>query len=298
MSTLRILPRRLNYGDPVNRTAPLNRGRTVWFLTLPQMRGASTWVDLVGSVGRKYRATRVPASGPPKWVGQSRPSGWGSFDFDASGTQYLTIDATTSLLESSTEITWAYWSTAGDTIERWPFCQFNNSGAAGWGTCYGNNGSGGIISVPWSGDLVNFGVTGTRVLTIDRWYRITSRLQVRGGNKYLSLWINGTLDVEAIRNDSDIVTTNNAKMGVRADLTHGYMWGQVDDCTGWNRALSDDEIRYDYVASSTGYQRELNWLSDGPVINSAAAVTTFIPLISDGELISPSSLIGRGLIHT
>jgi hypothetical protein len=74
----------LNYGNPVNPLAPLNRGLVGWWLNLPSRGKGNTVFDLCG----KYHGTLTNG---PTWSGAlGRPGGFGAVTFDGSN-DYITL---------------------------------------------------------------------------------------------------------------------------------------------------------------------------------------------------------------
>ena len=83
MLTLPGLPRSLYYGNLVNRASPLNRGRDVWCLCLPQRGRGDSLLDIAGA--RHGAFTNGAAWGD----NFSRPGGFGSLRVVAASDQYV-----------------------------------------------------------------------------------------------------------------------------------------------------------------------------------------------------------------
>jgi hypothetical protein len=91
----------LNYGNPVNRQAPLNRGLVSWWMNLPQRRGGTRFLDLCG----RHHGTLTNG---PTWGGPLNPGGWGSLVFTSG--KYVSIPDAASL-DLTVNWTVSYWYT-------------------------------------------------------------------------------------------------------------------------------------------------------------------------------------------
>lgn len=239
------LPRVLNYGNPVNRAAPLNSGLVAWWLSLAQATGGGRILDL----NKRLNATLTNGAKPS---GQRRQSGFGSYLFDGTN-DYATCAGPGGSWSAFTLVGWVKPTSLGD-FER--FVSFN---------------------LPRLGIMANGRLT-AEFSGVDRFSSVG--LVTTGSWQHVGLVYSDTLRCEFWKNGTLDTSIGSPSFGSQSPGTcyigsyNGailFFDGVLDDWRVYNRALTANEMKLLYNASRTGYQRELNWLDRPWLVNSAAA---------------------------
>ena len=227
---MRFGPSTINYGQPVNRDAPLNRGLVGWWLNLPMTQGGGRLLDLCG----KNHGVKT---GSPTWSGLTPPGGLGGSVGLVPSAYYLTPSLSSLISESSFTFAVSIWPTASTYTRIATF-----GPEIGWST-------GGNI---WVVHISTADFTASGTVTLNAWNRIV-------------LTRNGTT-VEFFKNGVSIGSGTVAFTYTIGTLSIGQgtndpYTGNLDNVVMWDRPLSASEIKADYNASRTGYQLELNRVS-------------------------------------
>lgn len=249
-----LLPRRLYYGNPVNPTAPLNRGRIIWFLNLPKNRGSSRFHDFYGLQASLFNGA--------SWSGLSRPSGHGSLSFDGTN-DYALYPATGGrvLVDGLTEMSAAvsFRTEVGQASTALVSIPETSAGSTGVLIYCVSTSSIGIYIQATGSDavLATSGVT----YQDGNWHRLLMTYSVMGN--FCRLYYDGILHTQTPGLSSIDIDAASNELNIGRFGTLGWHFnGQLDDVCVWNRGLSNSEAWQDYRASTTGYKRELNWLPD------------------------------------
>jgi Concanavalin A-like lectin/glucanases superfamily len=273
----RVALRTLNYANPVNLEAPLNRGLVSWWQVLPQRLGGVRLLDLQGK--NHLTLTNMGASGATSgWGATTRPGGMGELRGDGSN-DYLTAP-----LQASMNL-------AQGTVAVWTKRRSAASGEqmiVSWGD--GSVNGDALFSLSWP-DTTNV----LRVLLASAgayvWRGDTSNsfgpglwwyVAVSVGPAGNSLFVNGVPQTLTYANGS---ATSSAFLStiysVLVSLDVGrlncvnfpvYYPGAVDDLRLYNRALAPAEVRALYQASRRRYPQELRWRSPLHLVPVAAEV--------------------------
>ena len=283
----RVAPRTLDYGNPVNTEAPLNRGLVAWWLMLPQRHGGSTWWDLVarrpGVLTNLGPSTATRGYGPTR-----RPGGWGELRGDAWTTANtgVVVPNTSALNFGTGDFTilfWLYVTTLPGGADKSHALLRKTTGAVsapGWYFNVGtwNGGSATTYQVEWwFTAMTNFGdaicVTPGGSQSTGAWYAMAARRQ---GTTAL-LWalgptglVSGTVTHASV----GLSVTNTDTMRLvtyDASLGNYALPGKVDDLRFYNRRLSDIDVRQWVQASKRRYPQELRWRSPLHLVPLAAA---------------------------
>src|SRR5215471_4571503 len=105
MALALLTTRLLDYQQPVNWAAPLNRGLLGWWLVLPQRLGGSRWLDLVGRAAATL-VTTLPSGSTSGWGPSRRLGGLGELRFDGTN-GYADLGAPFPTLGSA--YSWSLW---------------------------------------------------------------------------------------------------------------------------------------------------------------------------------------------
>lgn len=233
-------------GNAVNRSAPLNRGLTAWWLHLPNRLGCGgvTFRDLTGS----YHGTLTNS---PTWNGLRNPGGFGSLLFNDSN-NYVTTSASS----VSTTYSFSAWC-----------CLNANGNYPMVVTGTGNNCD---LRFEANTRVPQFrGTAGSSVIALNTWVHLC----VSVSSATATLYVNGKSEATGSAGSPSL---SSLQIGRRSDGF--YFPGWINDVRFYSsRALSASEVSALYRASMAGYQNELNW-QRYPVIESPqAAVTSVVP---------------------
>ena len=248
--------RSLNYGDPLNTKAPLNRGLTGWWCRLPLSSGGFLGRDLTG----RFDATVYQlglSEATRGWGSTRRPGGWGEVRHDGS-TGYV-YQGASGLLTS----TW--FAALAGTMAVW---LLPTAAAPSFSSSW--NGRGALIDAGGNFGLVQLNLSGTN----DRlWaFNYTSSTDNRVGVTYtMNEWVH----LAWVHSGSTLLLYKNGRLGGTASsgtislASHLYFgqgyssnpsWqGAMDDIRFYNRALSASEVAALYNATCQGYPQELTW---------------------------------------
>lgn len=246
------------YGQPVNWSHPLNRGRLAWWLPLPWWSGGIRLQDLCG----KAHGTLTDG---PTWSGRRGRPGALAPELQFDGTNDYVL---TSNLDTGSVFTLAFWArneATSSTIRA--VCRSSAANAASlyrWsdGTwAFYTEGS-------TNNALTSTGATGTA------WTHVVGVYD--GTTKYL--YINGVL------HNSFVVTTGasgSAAFRIGGDAFSQMWQGGIGDGRVYNRALSASEVQQLYQLSRRGYPGVLNrlpvWTAFGEDAGGGALATIVFP---------------------
>lgn len=258
------LPRVLNCGNPVNRTAPLNRGLVDWFVILPQFSGGY----LMRNACDATRHAKLTA-GSAYWSrsGLKRPSGYGSF-YDTAVTMQPGFTKA-KRLDACTAFTVSCWIRirtglgANDsffgTWDIGPVKQQFSRFSSGMQWFMRNNADSAEASITIASASISTNAWHHFVFTAD------------GAN--LNAYLDGASAASAVALTGPYLKTGSGLWYWTYGRTKGSGCPQ-DDLRHYDRALTGSEVRQLYDASRTGYQRELNWLDRPWLSNSVAGGAT------------------------
>lgn len=280
----------VDLSNPVNKSDPLNRDLTNWWLHLPGGGKGNTLLDLC------RRAPLTLSSDVVRSGSMGRAGGMGSVRFD--GDNSYASGAITPLSRPLTVTGWVMQHTAasgGRNLVR------HDSGANdGWAIVI-TNGFPDYLAFAWGGVEIYYFTTLS--MSLNTWRFFACTVPNNGGTAvgYLSD-ANGTLMTQSSATGSMIGTPNQMHIG-------GLSWfsaaidGSIDDVRIHNRVLSATEIRAIYQASRQGYLTQLNH-NYSVAIDSATAPPTVLGGARfrsyDADLSSPvnwSDPLNRGLRH-
>lgn len=255
------LPKVLNYGQPVNCTAPLNRGLKVWLRALPLFIGGGRVLDLC-------KSNNGARTGTTAWSGLAPVGGRGSISTPGTSANWVNcgtipnVDASVACSFSG----WIYRAATGDIP------------AAGFSGGVGDN----CFSCIWFSDANVYitasaasNVFGSFSLTGTGWHHIACVFDGSGaGNSTrLLVYADGVSRTLSFSGTIPAALGTVSPFGLGRDHNNRYGKGNYDDWRVYpNRVLSANEVLSLYNASRTGYRRELNWL-DRPWVLNAAAVS-------------------------
>lgn len=238
----------LNYGNLVNRQASLNRNLLQWIRVLPQRFGGLTiWNALNYNNG----TISAPAGGNSNvWSRISPPGGFGSLYFNGGVGGTNSIDFN---LETITgDLTTACWikTPSPANLQVLIGCHPDpGSPYPGWSI---------FLSVITS-SKINFWsqgygawVSGNTAIGTN-WTHIAVSLI----GTSLTFYINGIPD-GTVTTAAPTSYTGSKRLGATASGGLYPYIGYMDDIRIYNRGLSNTEIAQLYLASITGYQKELN----------------------------------------
>ena len=239
----RLPPNAINLGQPVNRSAPLNRGLVAWWLAIPQRMQGNRFLDLCGV------SHGVLRSGPLWSSPLGRPGGLGSIFFDG-----VNDDILAPTISIAADISFSLWakivaySGQGFFIQKGPV----NSQ---WALYY---------------DISFIRITGGSATTYSVaapsngvWHHFVGTISGTTGTIYIDGISAGSGTITAIANGSGSICIGSFDGGY-------YISGNLDDVRLYNRILSASEAWQLYNASRTGYRNELN-RTRRPIAMEAAA---------------------------
>lgn len=252
----------IDYGNPVNRAAPLNRGLVGWYRNLPGQNTGATCPDLCG------RNPGTLTNGVLRQSGAGMPYSSGSYQFDGSDDSIVHSWNTSPLITDFSVAIWFNQTDAGSGAGR-ILCAHASSVSAndGWRLSNFSSGNftftlGGVgnydlsTAMPY-GEWIWWCVTVSN-LTLNYYIRsVTTGYQSGGFPIFAS---SGT---PAIFSQSSDVFSSAYEFK-----------GRTDDIRLYDRAIVESEASSLYNASRTGYVNELNRISR-PIGVKAAAGSAF-----------------------
>jgi hypothetical protein len=272
----------INLGNPVNPSAPLNRGLITWWLALPGLAKSQTWVNLV--------IKNNPAFGQfinsPTWTNAFlRPGGFGySLLTNNAGQRYVNSNILVSDPKLTSAGSFAFWARpaniAASGIREFSFGATDNAANEFAFQHFSDNN----LYVGWFSGGVDHRVIISA--TTAGWSQGT-------WSRWTLTWINGGAcvlyrDGKSIGSTNSI-STNSLGSTIFLGSVNGNpiltFEGWVDDYKLWNRALSTSEVFEEFMASSSGYQRELNRITRRRNIFGTAAPVTTSPRITNLPLL-------------
>lgn len=234
----------IDYGAPANPAAPLNRGLSAWWLTLPNRRGL-TWFDL-------YNRTNGTLTLGPLWHGGGRVGGYGSLSFDGSD-DYVALGSTspTAIATPISITAWVYMTANGS----YP-CIISRTGAFNEATAkwvFYCEGAGRQLKFAAGGTLVT---TFATAITTGEWTFVGISADTTDATYYLhGGGASATSSHSGISEPS--YSTETAAIGRWGDAAGGNWPGYIDDVRLYNRKLTVADFAAIRAASLVSYQVEL-----------------------------------------
>jgi hypothetical protein len=258
----------INYGNPINRDWPVNRGLVGWWMCLPQRRGGQRFTDLTAN----HHGT---LSGLPPWAGQGRPGGFGSLKFTKGSAQYVIVapsPAPSARLNITTDMTICGWFRCnGDytNLNALAACADSTGNFANWALKFGDtNGK-------WQFcNTTAHQLTSTLTVGDDDWRWVCATRKGTTGSWDLTLYFNGVFDSTAntaTNPSGGSYGVNIGRFGDYNGAANYYATGFMDDIRIYNRCLSDNEVAALYADSVTGYPRGLNRITRPLCLTPGAA---------------------------
>lgn len=247
----------IDYGNPVNRLSPLNRGLVAWWIGLPAQPQVGRLRDIAsktegvlqnglswnGITGDNLPAQRLLFDGSDDYVRFSSAYGITAYPFTTSVYVKFTSVGGTQCIFS-----------------------FNYSGTDD--VYWGLECRGGVASMTARNtSFVN--IAGTTSLTTTDWWHICG---VYTSATSRELFVNGRSEGTSSTSVSLAATTNQVLIGRLRDVSPtDYTSAYIGEARMWNRALSGDEVWAVYQSIRTGYQNELNRISRPVGVKKASA---------------------------
>jgi hypothetical protein len=256
-----LTPRRLDYANPVNWEAPLNRGLVAWWQVLPQRMGGARWLDLTG-----YRPMALPGLGPSDatqgWGPTRRPGGLGELRLSGGAAARGELAPLTALNGAS-----------GVTIAGWAWQRVLDQIAYLWDTFLTGNpywsfstwSDGNIyLEVSPAGGTAWGAIDYSTVVAAQTWFHLAIVFDGSGAANAdrLKLYVNGVPRTLSYSGVGAIPATwpapPTAIVTFARSQGSGNSWdGKLDDWRIWRRALDPAEAQALYLRSRRGYPQEL-----------------------------------------
>lgn len=242
---IRLGPRFIDYGQPVDVSAPLNRGLVSWWLALPQRIGGLKFWDLCNR-------NHGTLTNGPTWGGAiGRPGGWGAISFDGSN-DYVTAGSGSSLIPPLCTV--AMWVRPSVTTRIDWFSQWNFVGNRRFIVLQGVTTDKFQVYASSDGSTLQNSGASTTSATASTWTHVAG--VVDGTNVYV--YVNGVSE-NSSAGPASLYASYSGATYIGASQEGNYATGSCDDVRLFSRALSASEVFALYNASRTGYQNELNW---------------------------------------
>jgi hypothetical protein len=245
----------LNYGNPVNWAAPLNRGLRYWWRVLPLQTGGNSWRDLCYEQSATM-AGMLPTTNVKGFGLLPRPGGAGELRFNGSTSSVSTGLTSVNFGWTDTTKAVSVWVRAlgtaptgaqggyegayvvGDSGETYGLSRMNLSGGGDFWYAHA-----------WDGAEIQVGTACTIGAWTQLWYVLT------GGNVrlYKDGVLKGTIACGTVPGGTNLMYFGSNGGGAR------WFNGAIDDVRVYDRAPSASEIAALYTASKQGYPQELNW---------------------------------------
>jgi hypothetical protein len=245
--------RRLNYGQPINRACPLNRGLVSRWQSLPAGGRGNTQFDLAS----RNHGTLTNGT---TWGGGAigRPGGWGRSIHSGASSQYIDC-GTPSGLYSATECTFMGWGNRDNTGVLW---------CLGAGTTDAAR-----LEILWFTD-------GNIYFSVNAVFASYAHSSTEASHHFALVFVGGTRltlfhdGVQVAETTSSIPATTEsvANMGaffIGQTALSRFTTGWHDDTRVYNRALSASEIHAIHCESRAGSPLTLNWIRTATVFDTA-----------------------------
>ncbi len=253
IETYAHIPDFVDWSNPVNADAPLNRGLVAWWKVVPGFQGWGSG-KLHDMLGRNHGTL----TNGPTWSGpRGRPGGWGSMGFGGTGV------AATTLAIIGGPISIGFWVEvlSANVGGRTAFSKSNNPNPPAEDRC--------LAHVPFSDSTLywDYGnATGGsgRLSTsfasyLNKWTRVLL-VSAGSGGSHQAIYLDGRLIASQSASASPSAGSAFMLGGTDTGGTDTQHKGMLDDFKVWNRVLSAADAAHDYQASLASYPNELNWL--------------------------------------
>lgn len=259
MASILLPSNAINWGQPVNRSSPLNRGLVSWWLGNGPTVNSGSWKDIAGN------NTGTLTNGAAWATVSGRQSGVSSVAFDGSN-DYVALGSLSALVFPYQISFWqkpttlsqnGIWISVGSPTDKIALGIYNTGNIILVGTIAAQFGLSGVSTYFTAGVWRHVSVTCTNSST-------TLKMYIDGVEKTLS-------------NMGDLYTAVSDNIGARNNGATYPFSGNIDDVRIHNRALSANEVYQVYVDSLTGYQRTLNRLTRTFAYSSGAAGAVYNP---------------------
>lgn len=240
--------KQVDWQNPVNWNAPLNRGLVSWW-----MAGQSSpyWGGpLFRDLCNRHNGNN---QGSPFWTGAvGRPNGFGSIVFDATD-NYVTTEAKPGIIH--TMASWVYVNSFPITSYLAILSQIDNSNYNVW-LATKISGPNEILFYHNSDSLGTSAIGG---ISTNIWYHV---VQTRDGDSITNgfkVYLNGILYDQ---DNSGVSAVHNGPLWFGSQESGGtpirFMDGYIDDVRLYNYSLSASQVYSLYQTSRLGYPVELN----------------------------------------
>ena len=270
--------RPINLGNPVNRSAALNRGLAGWWRVLPGRFGGARFLDLLN---RQHATLNNGAAFQSNTSSAAfRHHGHGAILGDGTD-DFINFGDPTQLQFGSSDVTLSFWckpmaSHAG--VFRFLLSRDDDTTQ---GFVIGKNSSDVLYAFSRDPDGDSITLTSSFSLTASTpWFHA---IVTRNGID-MAMYVNGVSRATG----SNASLGSPFKTGVNwnglARTTGNYYGAHLDDVRMSSGGINDAMAMQLYLASLTGYQNELNWLPDAGVdLVSAAEYRVYKKRISGGS---------------
>jgi hypothetical protein len=269
----------IDYGQPVARGHPLNRGLVSWWLAVPWYMSGPRFIDLAGrSHGTLTNGTT--------WQGaRGRPGGWGALTFDGTNDHVAVPDrAETGLFTVSA---WARSTSTSGT--RGVFTRSEAVAFTQNWMLFQRDATGLFWSFQTSDGSSNE-ARSTIATTDGVWRQLVG---VYSGSGALTLYVDGKLAASNSGSSPGMNGFSVTSIGSYASGSSDFWQGDIDDVKLWSgRALSSDDVAQLYRLSVRGYPGVLNRIS-----RVAYFVDTGAGADPEGSLVGGKLIRGGLLLH-
>jgi len=279
----------VNLADPVHRQHPLNRNRSAWWLTLPQLAGGVKFYDLMGL--NHGALTSMTSGATAGWRSTTRPGGYGALLFDSIVSSSVNMTPSPSLSP-----------TVAMSVSLW----VNLTAAIGSGYTLVAHDDGTNRSFALRATATGFrffvgagsgSLFSTTVPTVGQWYHVAATYD----GAATRIYVNGQMENTA--STSVAIPTGAAIFSIGISQASSFflpLTGYADDVGFWTHAISTREVWELYNLSRTGYPGLLNrWpsrmvdgASGGGTVSGAAALVGAGLLSASGTAV----VLGTGQI--
>lgn len=251
-----VISRSIDWQNPVNKSAGLNKGLVSWWMTTPTPKGGKFY-DLM----KKNHGTLTNS---PTWSAFTRPGGFGSLSFDGFN-DYVQLPSA-NILGTINDFTISAWvRTTDNTLTRQViYGEFEDGGSA----------RNDFMLVTGKMRLDQFepsgGSNANTTLSNNTWYHVVVTADSTNYRYYLNGVSDGVVSAEAYSG----LTPTYGRIGLRITGVEDAFSGQIDDLRLFKRTLSAAEVYKLYLASRNGYPDELNRIRRYGVYQVGGAVVT------------------------
>lgn len=247
--------------DPVNRSAPLNRGLVGWWIVLPGWQGTGG-IRFPNITGTKNHGTLSGFTLTTAWRGnRGRPGGWGSLLYDGSNDLVSIGESSKFTFGTTTPFSCGLWMRTTTTSIVALVTNWRVSGNPGWAMRMGDGAAGtvGMFMSNAAGSALK-GRRGSTTVNDGAWHHAAFSYDGSDTAGGVSIYIDGKTQSHTNIGTSatGALASTAMQLASHDNFALNRFPGDMDDVRLYDRNVSAGEWAQLYHASKRGYPNELN----------------------------------------